>query len=546
MIGRDAFFKSRRPAITPTSSCCLVGDTAKARKGSSFDHVASLLADARPRRSPSRLTTGLSSGEGLIWAVRDPQGQDPGAQRQAAAGRRTRIRVSAEGHRPRDLDLSRPALRLGRTAARAADPHRARDAPPSAHISIIGHITQTELAPPHHHRRARQRLPEQVPDLRVPSRATATRRRRPRTRSKAPASASYLASDAANTPTPAGQITLDQRRTGAVVARLPAADPGARRARRTHHRPRRSAHDPPRAPLRAARRQAPHPARAPPRRARALGLHRRSAALGARPSDRRPARRATPRRTRCAPRRAHPPAGDAPTAEEIMRALEAEQRAARATSDTRSVRTADSPRSARSPHRPSTRRRPHHRRLLPPRRWAIACSLLAAVLGVLAVQLASGTGPNRGGHPSRTVGSGPTAPTGALLAAAMNSFLGAEHAADRRLSPPRARTTRTSRPRRPHHQPARVPDSTSPAGSHPQSASTSSATDASDSIGTTERISQSSSSPSSSATSSGSGQSPPTTQSNTAPHSNSSSSSATQSKATLRSLVTGAGSCSCQ
>ena len=26
-----------------------------------------------------RVTTGLSSGEGLIWAVRDPQDHDPGA-----------------------------------------------------------------------------------------------------------------------------------------------------------------------------------------------------------------------------------------------------------------------------------------------------------------------------------------------------------------------------------------------------------------------------------------------------------------------------------
>ncbi len=27
---------------------------------------------------PSRLSTGLSSGEGLIWTLRDPSGQDPG------------------------------------------------------------------------------------------------------------------------------------------------------------------------------------------------------------------------------------------------------------------------------------------------------------------------------------------------------------------------------------------------------------------------------------------------------------------------------------
>ena len=165
------------------------------------------------------------------------------------------------------------------------------------------------------------------------------------------------------------------------------------------------------------------------------------------------------------------PADDAPTAEEIMRALEAEQRAAKAASDTGSLRTAHGPRSARSPHRPSTRR-PHHRRLLPPRRWAIACSLLAAGLGVLAVQLASGTGPNPGGHPTRALASGATAPTSGLIEAAMNSFLGAEHAVDHRLNPPRARTARTSRPRRPHHQLARVPNSTSPARSPSQSTST--------------------------------------------------------------------------
>ena len=60
-----------------------------------------------------------------------------------------------------------------------------------------------------------------------------------------------------------------------------------------------------------------------------------------------------------------------------MRALEAEQRAAKAASDTGSLRTAHGPRSARSPHRPSTRRAPPSPaapscavgdRLLPPRR----------------------------------------------------------------------------------------------------------------------------------------------------------------------------------
>ena len=54
----------------------LVGDSAKARKGSSFDHVARLLSQADPAFT-SRLSTGLSSGEGLIWTVRDPPARTP-------------------------------------------------------------------------------------------------------------------------------------------------------------------------------------------------------------------------------------------------------------------------------------------------------------------------------------------------------------------------------------------------------------------------------------------------------------------------------------
>jgi hypothetical protein len=55
----------------------LVGDSSKARKGSSWDHVRRLIATVDPTVE-HRVLTGLSSGEGLIWAVRDPSGQDPG------------------------------------------------------------------------------------------------------------------------------------------------------------------------------------------------------------------------------------------------------------------------------------------------------------------------------------------------------------------------------------------------------------------------------------------------------------------------------------
>ena len=78
VIGRGAFFQVEATRHHPNEYLVLVGDTAKARKGSSFDHVAKLLAEVDPS-FPARITTGLSTGEGVVWAVRDPTEQDPGA-----------------------------------------------------------------------------------------------------------------------------------------------------------------------------------------------------------------------------------------------------------------------------------------------------------------------------------------------------------------------------------------------------------------------------------------------------------------------------------
>jgi hypothetical protein len=238
--------------------------------------------------------------------------------------------------------------------------------------------------------------------------------------------------------------------------------------------------------------------------------------------------------------------GDAPTAEEIMRALETEQHAAATTSANGSLPRPRDPRSAHSPKRPSTRRGPHNRRLHPPRPWVIACTLIAAV-GLLVVQLASGTGTNPGGHPRRAVAGGATAASGGLIASAMRRFLAAEHAVDLTLSRTRSPNSHGPRPRRPHARQTLLRVSTrSPSGSSSPSTSTASTNGTSASAGTTEQISQASSGSSSSSTSSGSGQPAPVTQSHTSPSSNSGSSSASPSKATLRSLVTGAGTCSCQ
>jgi len=145
MLGHQAFFQVEATLHHPNEFVLLVGDTAKARKGSSFDHVARLLADAHPS-FPSRVTTGLSSGEGLIWAVRDPQDQDPGAHDKrllvvepefASVLKATSREISTLSPTLRSAWDGRPLALLTRTAPATAT---------QAHVAIIGHITQTELA----------------------------------------------------------------------------------------------------------------------------------------------------------------------------------------------------------------------------------------------------------------------------------------------------------------------------------------------------------------------------------------------------------------
>ena len=50
----------------------IIGDTSKGRKGTSFDRCLQPLEALDPHWRSSKIVSGLSSGEGLIWCVRDP------------------------------------------------------------------------------------------------------------------------------------------------------------------------------------------------------------------------------------------------------------------------------------------------------------------------------------------------------------------------------------------------------------------------------------------------------------------------------------------
>ena len=143
-VGRGAFFEVEATRHHPNEFMLLVGDSSKARKGSSWDHVRRLLRTVDPSIEP-RILTGLSSGEGLIWSVRDPASQDPGVPDQrllviepefASVLKAASREISTLSPTLRSAWDGRPLAILTRTA-----PARAS----TAHIAIIGHITRHEL-----------------------------------------------------------------------------------------------------------------------------------------------------------------------------------------------------------------------------------------------------------------------------------------------------------------------------------------------------------------------------------------------------------------
>jgi hypothetical protein len=143
-VGRGAYFEIEATRHHPHEFLLLVGESSRARKGSSWDHVRRLICEADPTLA-ARILTGLSSGEGLVWAVRDPAETDPGISDRRLLALEPEF-VSVLRSAGREISTLSPTLRsawdgrslqlLTRTA-----PARSTD----AHISLIGHITQAEL-----------------------------------------------------------------------------------------------------------------------------------------------------------------------------------------------------------------------------------------------------------------------------------------------------------------------------------------------------------------------------------------------------------------
>ena len=184
--------RSRPPATIPTSSSSLVGDSAKARKGSSWDHVDRTPARAdrslprpRPHRPVHRGRTDLGA--------RDPDGADPGVAdpRLLVVEPEFVTVLKATG---RDVNTLSPgaACRLGRPPPGLAHPHRPRPRHRRPHRRHRPHHRR-RARPPHQRPRSRQRVLEPLLLHRLPAHRACCPKAATPTRSPAPVSAARLA-----------------------------------------------------------------------------------------------------------------------------------------------------------------------------------------------------------------------------------------------------------------------------------------------------------------------------------------------------------------
>ena len=157
IIGRRPHFRVEADRHGSNLFAVIVGETSRARKGTSLGQTKRLLRDADETWGGARVMNGLSTGEGLIWQVRDPIEEydvnkkclvlkDPGIEdkrllvvepefgRVLQVAERQGNTLSATLRQAWDGDALR--IMTKSTAACSTDPH----------ISLIGHVTATELA----------------------------------------------------------------------------------------------------------------------------------------------------------------------------------------------------------------------------------------------------------------------------------------------------------------------------------------------------------------------------------------------------------------
>ena len=153
-IGTNAFYRQEWTMHHAREFVLIVGKSAKARKGTSWNIIKEIFRLADENWSKKRIVGGLGSGEGVVNCVRDSQTErDEQGRETTIAGVDDKRLMVVESEFASVLSVSgRDGSTLSEVLRNAWDsgniqtltknnPLRAT----GAHISIIGHITETEL-----------------------------------------------------------------------------------------------------------------------------------------------------------------------------------------------------------------------------------------------------------------------------------------------------------------------------------------------------------------------------------------------------------------
>jgi hypothetical protein len=163
LVGRFPHFVAEADSHFGNLFVLLVGATAKGRKGSSWGHVVRALRAVDPAWADARILSGLSSGEGLVWAVRDPISERvPMKDGRRVVGHEEVITDEGESDKRVlciESEFASVLQRMGREANSLSAilrqgwdsgdlrvlTKKAAARASGAHIGVLGHITRDEL-----------------------------------------------------------------------------------------------------------------------------------------------------------------------------------------------------------------------------------------------------------------------------------------------------------------------------------------------------------------------------------------------------------------
>jgi hypothetical protein len=163
VIGRGPYFPVEADRHGLNLFVVLVGETSKGRKGTSSSRVRSVFSQCDSAWANTRILSGLSSGEGLIWAVRDPITKHEAIRDRSTVTGYQDIEADPGVSDKRLLVLENEFASVLRRLERDGNTLSAlirqawdcgdlrtmtKNSPAiatGAHVSIVGHITEVEL-----------------------------------------------------------------------------------------------------------------------------------------------------------------------------------------------------------------------------------------------------------------------------------------------------------------------------------------------------------------------------------------------------------------